>query len=269
MPDTSAASPDFAGALADALDPPATPWAWEQQARPEQLPPPGEWFVWMIMAGRGWGKTRTGAEWLARQAHTQPGLNFAVICRSSHDCRATAIEGPSGLLAALHLPRDCREYNRTTGEIWLPNGSVIRSYAAESPDRLRGPNLAGAWADELATWRYEQAWTEGLMPALRIGHPRVVVTTTPRRTRLLKELLFRRDGSVHITRGSTFDNAANLSASALAELQRRYGGTRLGRQELEGELIEDVEGALWTRNMFEQRAEWKDGEPEEGSVRRP
>lgn len=247
----------LAGPLAaDLLDPPDIDWPWARQARAEQLPPEGDWFCWLILAGRGFGKTRAGAEWLARQALTQGGHNFAVIARSSHDCRATCIEGPSGLLQALGLPRDCAEYNRTTGEIWLPNGAVIRSYAAESPDRLRGPNLSGAWADEIATWRYEQAWTEGLIPALRIGDPHVVATTTPRRTRLVRDLLSRDDGSVHVTRGSTFDNAANLSANALAELRRRYEGTRLGRQELLGELIEDVEGALWTRALIEDRAVW-------------
>ena len=256
------------GGALELLRPETAPWGWERDARPEQLPPPGEWFVWLIMAGRGWGKTRTGAEWLAREAQSHPGLNYAVVCRSRPDTRAVAIEGPSGLLVALGLSRDCKQYNRSTGEIWLDNGAVIRSYAAESPDRLRGPNLAGAWCDELAAWRYEEAWTEGLMPALRIGDPRVVVTTTPRRTRLLKDLLARDDGTVFLTRGSTFDNHANLSAAALQELKRRYEGTRLGRQELEGELIEDVEGALWTRDMLEHRAFW--GElPEPSNFRMP
>lgn len=220
------------------------------------------------MAGRGWGKSRTGAEWLAHQATTQPDRHFAVIARSTQDVRATCIEGPSGLLAALGLARDCREYNRVHGEIHLSNGAVIHSYGAESPERLRGPNFAGAWADELGAWRYEQTWTEGLIPALRIGDPRVVVTTTPRRTALLKDLIARDDGSVVTVRGSTFDNAANLSAGALAELRRRYDGTRLGRQELYGELVDDVVGALWTRGMLEHRAEWAGGTPPEfGLVR--
>ena len=237
------------------------PWAWAKVARPEQLPPEGDWFVWLILAGRGFGKSRAGSEWLARQALVeQPGRDFAVIARSSHDLRATCLEGPSGLLRALGLDRDSAEYNRSLGEVHLANGSTIRSYAAESPDRLRGPNLSAAWADELAAWRYQdEAWREGLIPALRIGNPRVVVTTTPRRTRLLKELLSRTDGSVCVTRGSTFDNAANLSAAALAELKRRYDGTRIGRQELYGELLDDVEGALWNTAMLEHRVAWADG----------
>lgn len=226
-------------------------WPWEREARAEQMPPAGEWFVWLIMAGRGWGKTRTGAEWLGRLAQTTAGRHFAVVARSTQDCRETCIEGPSGLLGALGLSIDSPQYNRTTGEIRLANGSVIHAYSAERPDRLRGPNFSGAWCDELCSWRYPQTWTEGLMPALRIGDPRVVVTTTPKRTSLLKDLLARDDGSVTVTRGATFDNAANLSPAALAELRLRYEGTQLGRQELYGELFEAIDGALWTLDTIE------------------
>jgi phage terminase large subunit-like protein len=241
---------NLAGALQRANWTPQTS-GWTTQARPEQQPPDGGWFVWLIMAGRGWGKTRTGAEWLATQARQQAGRHFAVVARSTQDCRETCIEGPAGLLQALNLRIDSPGYNRTTGEIRLPNGAVIHAYSAEKPDRVRGPNLSGAWADELSSWRYPQAWTEGLIPALRIGRPRVVVTTTPKPVVLVKMLAARTDGSVHITRGSTFDNAANLSPEALTELQARYAGTRLGRQELEGELLDDVEGALWTFRMID------------------
>jgi phage terminase large subunit-like protein len=202
------------------------------------------------MAGRGWGKTRTGAEWLAHQAQSSPG-DYAVIARSSQDCRETCLEGQSGLLRALGLRFDSPQYNRATGQIRLPNGSSIYAYSAERPERVRGPNLSGAWCDELAVWRYPQTWTETLMPALRIGRPQVVVTTTPRPIPLLREMVGRDDGSVVVTRGATFDNGANLSSQALAELRRRYEGTRIGRQELEGELIDDVEGALWNRSMLE------------------
>src|SRR6185437_9377296 len=138
----------------------------------------------------------------------------------------------------------------------------IHAYSAEKPDRIRGPNLSGAWCDELCTWRYPQTWTEGLIPALRIGEPRVVVTTTPRTTALIRELASREDGSVVLTRGSTFDNEANLSPEAITELRRRYEGTRLGRQELLGELIEDIEGALWNRSMLEHRARWARDTPD-------
>lgn len=247
---------------ADLIAPPETDWEWLKHARPSQLPPPGDWFVWLIMAGRGFGKTRTGAEWIARQAQITPGGHFAVVARSTQDCREVCIEGPSGLLKVLGLTRDSDDYNRTTGEIRLPNGAVIHSYGAEKPDRLRGPNLSGAWCDELASWRYVETWTEGLIPALRIGKPHVVVTTTPRPAGLIRDLAKRDDGSVFITRGSTFENSANLSATALEELRRRYEGTRLGRQELEGELIDDIEGALWTRAMIEASRVREDDVPE-------
>jgi len=213
------------------------------------------------MAGRGWGKTRTGAEWLAHEARAHPGYHYGVVARSTQDCRETCIEGLSGLLKALDLRIDSPEYNRATGEIRLPNSAIIHAYSAEKPDRIRGPNLSGAWCDELCTWRYPQTWTEGLIPALRIGEPRVVVTTTPRTTALIRELASREDGSVVLTRGSTFDNEANLSPEAITELRRRYEGTRLGRQELLGELIEDIEGALWNRSMLEHRARWAKGHP--------
>jgi phage terminase large subunit-like protein len=174
-----------------------------------------------------------------------------VIGRTTEQCRETCIEGESGLLRALDLRITSREYNRTTGEIQVGDGSVIYAYSAENPESLRGPNLSGAWCDELAAWHYEQTWTEGLMPALRIGTPRVLVTTTPRRTKLVRDLASRDDGSVVVTRGATFDNEANLSPQALIELRRRYEGTRIGRQELYGELLEDIPGALWSAATIE------------------
>lgn len=238
-------------AAADILSAPDADSKWRGEARPEQIAPAGEWFVWLIVAGRGWGKTRTGAEWLAAKALTTAG-DYAVIGRSSQDTKETCIEGQSGLLRALGLRRDSREYNRASGQIRLANGSVIYAYSAERPERVRGPNLSGAWCDELAVYRFPQIWTETLMPALRIGNPQVVVTTTPKpRNPILRELVERSDGSVVTTRGSTFDNEKNLSSNALAELRRRYDGTRLGRQELYGELIADVEGALWSEALIE------------------
>lgn len=204
------------------------------------------------MSGRGWGKTRCGAEWLAHQANHNPKAQYGVIGRTTEQCRETCLEGESGLLNALGLMITSKEYNRTTGEIKLPNESVIYAYSAENPESLRGPNLSGAWCDELAAWHYEETWTEGLMPALRIGTPKVLITTTPRKTKLVRDLVNRDDGSVVLTRGATFDNAKNLSPTALIELRRRYEGTRLGRQELFGELLEDVPGALWTAEMIER-----------------
>lgn len=227
---------------------------WEcRHARAEQRPPAGPWFVWLMMTGRGWGKTRSGAEWLAHKARASAGETFGVIGRTGKDTREVCLEGPSGLLRALDLGITSREYNRTTGEIKLPSGTTIYRYSAENPEAIRGANLAGAWCDELGAWHYEQTWTEGLIPATRIGSPQIVVTTTPRRTRLLRSLLERTDdGSVVVAHGTIFDNAMNLSPEALAEMKRRYDGTRIGRQELYGELLSDVPGALWTPEMIER-----------------
>ena len=246
----TAPPPEFLAA-ADLLVARAPASAWRREARPEQLPPDGDWFIWLVMAGRGWGKTWLGARWLAEQAQVNPG-DYAVVGRSEQGCREVCIEGSSGLLKALGLRIGSRDYARGAGEIRLANGSTIYAYSAESPERGRGPNLSGVWCDELASWRFLSfMWDEILMPSVRIGNPKVVVTTTPRPIPLLREFVSRDDGSVVVTRGSTFANEENLSTQALAELRRRYAGTRIGRQELEGELIDDVEGALWTRELIE------------------
>lgn len=204
------------------------------------------------MAGRGWGKTFVGSNWLVEQALEQPGTEWAVVAPTFRDARKVCLEGSSGVLAAL-AETEVRQYRRNELRIDLVNGSVIYGYSADQPERLRGANLAGAWCDEVGSWRYLQTWYEGLIPALRIGRrPRVVVTTTPRPTGLLRDLMGRADGTVHLTRGSTWENSANLAPAALDELRRRYEGTRLGRQELEGELLIDVPGALWRREQIDQ-----------------
>ena len=224
---------------------------YRTSARPNQLPPEGNWFVWLILSGRGFGKTFTGAGWLAEKACSNPGTEWAVVAPTFGDVRRVCVEGPSGLLKA--IPDSMKKfYNKSNGQIHLRNGSIIHMISADEPDRVRGLNLAGGWGDEFCFWRYPEVWTEGLVPALRIGSPQFVITTTPKPTKLLKELMKRDDGSVVITRGSTFDNAANLSESALAELRARYEGTRLGRQELYGEVLEDIEGALWKADDIEE-----------------
>ena len=226
---------------------------WRLKARPKQLPPVGDWNIWLIMAGRGWGKNWTGSNWLAEKALAQPGTVWATIAPTFRDTRVTCFEGPTGLLAAFNDDEIAPNgYRRNELQLTLVNGSRIYGYSADQPERLRGANLAGAWADELGSWRYIETWEAGLMPALRVGeHPQICVTTTPRPTPLIRDLAGRKDGTVHLTVGSTWENAANLSAPALDELRRRYEGTRLGRQELEGELIADVEGALWQREQID------------------
>ncbi len=211
-----------------------------------------DYVIWMVMSGRGFGKSLIGSTWLVKQAITNPGSEWAVFAPTFRDVRKTCIEGETGLLAALDAERDLRSYRRNELQIRLTNDSVIYGYSADQPERARGANLWGAWCDELGSWRYETTWHEGLVPALRKGqNPRIVVTTTPRPTKLIKDLTSRKDGSVHITRGSTWENARNLAPTALAELKRRYDGTRIGRQELEGVLLEDIQGALWQRSVID------------------
>lgn len=204
------------------------------------------------MAGRGAGKTRTAAEWLAWEAISQPNTRWAIVAPTYGDARDTCVEGESGVLNILRRYKALKDWNRSLGEILLHNGSQIKLFSADKPDRFRGPQHHGAWCDELAAYRYSDAWDQ-LQFGMRLGDkPRIVVTTTPRPTALIRALAGRNDGSVAITRGSTFDNAANLAPSALLELEARYAGTRLGRQELFGEILDDVEGALWTRGLIER-----------------
>ena len=223
---------------------------WFPRGRDTQRRPAGDWNVWLILSGRGWGKTRTGAEDLVEAAICDPG-DYAVVAPTYGDARDVCVEGPSGILAV--LTRRCigHTWNRSLGEIHLANGSRIKVGSADEPDRWRGWNFRGGWCDELGAWRRPDAWTQ-LRLATRIGdRPRLVVTTTPRPTKLLRELVDQDGGSVHVTRGSTWENAANLSEAALEELRLRYGGTRIGRQELEGELLLDTPGALWTMAMLD------------------
>jgi predicted phage terminase large subunit-like protein len=218
---------------------------YRRMARPNQLPPEGDWRIWLLLCGRGFGKTWTGARYLIEKAQTSPG-NYAVIGPTIAATRRVCLEGDSGIIEALGPSFNRRtQYNRSTGEITLDNGSKIFAYSADAYERILGANLSGAWCDELAAWDYEEAWSRGLMPALRKGDAQVVVTTTPQSKPLVRSLVKRDDGSVVVTRGSTYDNRDNLSNAAIEELRIRYEGTRLGRQELLGELLEDVEGALW------------------------
>ena len=227
-------------------------YEWQEtQARPTQLPPANnDWSTFLALAGRGFGKTRLAAEWLAWQATLKHGTRWAIVAPTFADARDTCAEGPSGVVSVLREYGVLEAYNRSMGEIVLNNKSRIKLFSGEEPDRLRGPNFHGGWFDELAAFTYPDAWNQYQF-ALRLGeHPQTVVTTTPRPTKLIKDLLTR--DAVTVVRGSTFENAANLAPSALAELRLRYEGTRLGRQELYGEVVADSEGALWNRDQLEQ-----------------
>ena len=220
---------------------------WRFWARPDQLPPEGGWRIWLVLAGRGWGKTRVGAEWVRAQV-ANGCKRVAIVGRTAADVRDTMVEGESGILAC------CPEgtappYEPPKRRLTWPNGAIATTYSADEPKNLRGPQHDAAWADELATWRDTEAW-DNLLLGLRLGdNPKVVVTTTPKPQRLLRAMVT--DPTVHVTRGTTYDNLANLAPAFQQEIIGRYEGTRLGRQELRGEILEDVEGALWSRSLID------------------
>ena len=225
-------------------------------ARVKQVEPKGDdWGIWLILAGRGWGKTRTGAENIVHYAIRNPDSRIAVVAPTFGDLRRVCFDGDSGINSI--IPHSCyfmgekrKGYNRSGMEIYLNNGSLIQGFSATEPDRMRGPQYHRAWCDELAAWRYEDAWDQ-LQFGMRLGdNPQTIITTTPRPTKLVASLLGRVD--VVTTRGNTFENEANLAASALRQFRERYEGTRLGRQELYAEVLDDVEGALWTLAMIEE-----------------
>ncbi len=222
--------------------------AWELWAHPGQLPPPGDWRVWLLQAGRGFGKTRAGAEWVRAMARAVPGARIALVGATIEDARKVMVEGPSGVVA---VARDGDAVWRpTSGEVRFGNGAVATVYSAAAPEKLRGPEHHFAWADELAKWSHASTW-DNLTMGLRLGAlPRVLVTTTPRATALMRQV--RAAPGTVVTRGRTRDNA-HLPDAFVAAMQASYGGTRLGRQELDGELIEEVAGALWPRALIERQ----------------
>lgn len=217
-------------------------------ARPNQIPPVGAWRIWLILAGRGFGKTRTIIEWAHHQAMTKPGSRGSIVGATVDDARDILVDGESGFLNAIP------EENRPTHEaskrrLTWPNGSVATLFSADKPERLRGKQCHWAISDELAAWRYPEAWDQ-LLLGLRLGQdPRVAIATTPRPTKLIRELI--KDDTCHVTRGTTYDNRANLAPAFFEQVIRRYEGSRLGRQELNAEILDDIEGALWTYAMMD------------------
>lgn len=222
---------------------------WEFWARPNQLPPKGDWRTWLVMAGRGFGKTRTGAEWVRSLAEKHSGLRIALVAPTAKDGRDTIVEGESGILA-ISNPEFMPEYEPSKKRLTWPNGTQAFLYESEKPDRLRGPQHHYAWCDELAAWKYPDETWDMLQFGLRLGNDnRVTVTTTPKPIGLIRQLLS--DPDTYITRGSTYDNAENLSKSFLAQIRKQYEGTRLGRQEIYAEILNDMPGALWDRDMID------------------
>lgn len=222
---------------------------WKFWGRRDQQTPVGDWFVWLALAGRGWGKTRTGAEWVHEVAEQHAGCMIALIGRIPKDVRRVMVEGESGILACAK-PWFRPKWNKSLGILEWPNGSQAQCFSSEVPDDLRGPQFHFAWIDEWAKFRFPVDVWDMLMFALRLGrHPRVMVTTTPRPLECLRTLM--KDRNTHVTVGSTFDNAPNLPASFLRELKRKYEGTTLGAQELYARLLEDTSGALWSRALLD------------------
>lgn len=201
------------------------------------------------MAGRGWGKTRTGVEWVRAQVESGRCGRVALIAPTAADVRDVMVEGESGILAI--SPTGNRPaYEPSKRRLTWPNGAMATTYSADEPDRLRGPQHDGAYCDEVAAWRYPETF-DMLLFGLRLGaDPRVAVTTTPKPVRLLRDLLAQ--PTTALTRGNTYDNAGNLAPAFLDQIIRKYEGTRLGRQELMGDLLEDVPGALWTRACIDK-----------------
>lgn len=217
-----------------------------------------DWFIWLFMAGRGCGKTLAGANWILEQALTYPETRWAVVAPAYDQVQNVCFAAVDSGIRAQAQPGEIADYNKNNMLLTLSNGSEIKGFSAENPERIRGYNLAGAWLDEVGSFRYRTVWDEVLEPALRKGDPRVIVTTTPNSSPLLKEWYERwlksaKEGTpcdIHLTTASFKENDT-LPPKRVEALERQYGGTRVGRQELEGEMLEDFEGALWKRDTIE------------------
>lgn len=231
---------------------------WATWAHPGQVPPEGEdWSIWLIRAGRGFGKTRAGSEWINRFARENGDARIALVGGTVDEVRAVMVEGASGIIRTAQID-EVVDWRPTMGELRFQSGATAFVYSGEQPERLRGPEHHVAWCDELAKWKYGDATWDNLMLGLRLGdRPRVVVTTTPKPNALMRRVMTL-EGCVE-TRGRTADNRF-LPAAFVKQVEGMYAGSRLGRQELEGELIDEAEGALWTRDLIE-RQRVKAGDP--------
>ena len=222
---------------------------WKFWARPNQLAPEGDWQYWLLLAGRGYGKTKTGAEWIRERVESGKARRIALVAPTAADARDTMVEGDSGILSVCP-PWNRPEYEPSKRRLTWPNGAIALLFSAEEPDRLRGPQHDTAWCDEIAAWKYPEKTWDMLQFGLRLGDdPRAAITTTPRPIPLVKALL--NDESTHVTRGSTYENLSNLASAFIDVIISRYEGTRLGRQELNAEILDDNPDALWTRQMIE------------------
>jgi phage terminase large subunit-like protein len=224
--------------------------SWRSVRRPSQCAPttPADWYLWFILAGRGWGKTRTGAEWLLDEMSAFPYYRYAVIGANTDETRDTMVEGESGLLACAENRKMRVDWNRSLGHFKIRGGARADTYTAEKPDGVRGPNVRSAWCDEPASWRFGQETWDTLQFMMRKGDPRICVTGTPKATPFIKFLIAQADV---ITKGRSKDNEANLSKKYYSRVILPYIGTRLGRQELDAEILEDVDGALLKQSVID------------------
>jgi phage terminase large subunit-like protein len=215
-------------------------------ARPNQIAPEGEWDIWLALAGRGFGKTRMGAEWVREKVDSGQAKRIAIIAETAADARDVLVEGDSGLLS-LYPEGEGPDYQPSKRRITWANGAVATLFNATEPNQLRGPQYDLAWSDELAKWRYARETWDQLQFGLRLGdNPQQIVTTTPRPIELIKAIIAGNEGEVVITSGNTMDNASNLAGKFLDKIVKRYQGTRLGRQELNAEILGDIPNALWS-----------------------
>lgn len=245
MADAAAFFQGLAGALRVAHDS-----DWRSIARPNQLPPEGDWRVWLILTGRGWGKTRALCEFVRAEVQHRAAKRIALVGATAADVRDVLIEGPAGLLEI--SPAYCRPvYEPSKRRLTWPNGAIATAFSADEPDRLRGPQHDLAICDELAAWGRPEA-LDMLLLGMRLGkNPRLAIATTPRPTKVIRELLAREGKDVIVTRGSTLENRDNLAPAYIEQILQRYKGTRLERQEVLGQVLEDTPGALWTREILD------------------
>lgn len=231
---------------------------WSFWARDEQLEPEGDWNTWFVNAGRGFGKTRAGVEWVREQVK-RGAKRIAAVAATNSDIERVMVKGESGFLNVCWKGDKTYKGGKMGYPEWSPtkrtlsweNGAQVQFFSAEEPERLRGPQFELAWCDELAAWNKDQDTWAMLQFCMRLGkHPRIMVTTTPKPTKLVREIL--KNPTTHTTTGSTFDNAANLAGTYLKAVKEQYEGTRLGRQELYAEVLEESEGALWTTDMLDK-----------------
>ena len=258
-------SPEQQALALQGFDPERLQWDWSFWGRPEQQRPEGDdWNIWLYLAGRGAGKTRTAAEWIREEAkYTNKGqIRFALVARTAADVRDVIVEGESGIINVTP-PSERPLYEPSKRRLTWPNGNTATCFTADEPDSLRGPQFTHAWGDEVAAWRQTpdaagMTAFDNLRVGTRLGaNPKIVVTTTPKRVPLLYALMAEAEktGKVVITRGSTMDNQGNLSNAYLDAIKGVYEGTRLAQQELYGEMLSDVEGALWTPDLIDRNRE--------------